>query len=216
MGIAKKSFGLRLILIAITLFVFFSSQTVFGQKNKATFIQATPNFYAPNLYSEKINLQILLVDLPGSSVKGSFFQGSYKIYFVPEGEMEKLARSNGGIINELGQNDISNKILLSSGGFDKTLLKSNRVVEKVGIPFKSKVPDKSRTMLGRILIFYTIKIYDGKIEKTIYKDSSFSYFPFERESPNSPRDMFHLSFFVNENGKLYTSSLPRDKSSVIW
>lgn len=194
------------------LFVQFSS----GQQNKTTFIKASPNTYAPSLYSEKINLQIILVNLPGADTKGSSFQGTYNMYFIPEGEIEKLAQNRGGSIDELRQNDIPNKILLNSGSFNKSLFNTSRVVEKVGIPFKIKVADKLRTMLGKIVVFYSVKIFDAKLRETVYKDSSFTYFPFERTDNSSPRKTFHISFFVNENSKIYTSSLPRDKTSTTW
>jgi hypothetical protein len=212
MKIQKKVF----IYFALVICFVLSSQTFYSQGNKTTFIRATADTYSPSLYSEKINLQILLVNLPGINDKKSNFQGSYKMYFIPEGVIENLAQSKGGTINELNPDDISNKILLNSGSFNKTALNSNRLFEKGSIVFKNKVNDKARTMLGKIVVFYSIKIYDAKLDKNIYKDSSFTYFPFERENVNNPRKTFHLSFFVNDNGKLYTSSLPKDKSSTSW
>jgi hypothetical protein len=208
----KIYFRYCILTLCLTLF----SQISYSQGNKATFIRATANTYSPSLYSEKINLQILLVNLPGASSKGSNFTGSYKIYFIPEGEIERVAQSKGGVIDELNPNDISSKVLLNSGNFNKSSLGSSRLFEKTAIPFKSKVNDKSRTMLGKIVVFYSLKIYDAKLNKNIYKDSSFTYFPFERDNVNSARKTFHLSFYVNESGKLYTSSLPRDKSGTTW
>lgn len=211
-----RTYSIILKVIGLFLFQIAATHIALGQQNKATFVRVSPNTYSPSLYSQKINLQIMLVNLPGADTKGSSLQGSYKMYFMPEGVIEKLAQSKGGVIDQINPNDISNKILLNSGSFSKPSLNSNRYFEKIGIPFKSKVPDKSRTMLGNIVIFYTIKVYDAKLKKNVYKDSSFIYAPFDRADTNSPRITFHLSFFVNENGKLYDSSVPRDKSSTSW
>ncbi len=203
-----------------TIFIFllqaFSVQFAQAQANKSTFIKVTPNLYAPELYAEKIALQIMLVNLPGLEESRSSFQGSYNIYFIPEDEIGKQAQSRGGVINQLKPGDISNKIFISTGKFNKTQLSSNRVFEKNNILFRSKVPDKLRMMRGNIVIFYSIKIYDGKLKKSVYRDSSFIYFPFETENTNNARKTFHISFFVNEGGKLYTSSLPREKTTTIW
>lgn len=200
----------------VVLFIILSVQVIYSQGNKTNFIRVTANTQAPSLYSEKINLQILLVNLPGVSDKKSNFQGTYKAYFIPEGVIENLAQSKGGAIDELIPNEISNKTLLASGNFNRILLSSNRLFEKSSIAFKNKVNDKDRTMLGKIVVFYSVKIFDAKLNKNIYKDSSFTYFTFERDNINIARRTFHISFNVNENGKLYTSSLPRDKSSNSW
>ncbi len=188
----------------------------FGQKSKSTFIRASPNVYAPNFYSDKLNLQVMLVNLPGVQTKGSSFAGSYSIYFVPEGEIERIVESRGGTIDELKQTDVTNKILLNQGSFSKPSPALNRTLEKSGILFRQKVPDKQRTMLGEILIFYSLKIYDAVLKKSIYKESVFFYLPFEPENMTEARKTLYLSFYINENGKLYTSSLPRDKSSTSW
>jgi len=199
-------------LILVLAFTQFSS----AQQNKASVISASSGSYAPNLYSEKIKLQILLVNLPGADKMGSFFRGDYSVFFVPEGEIEKIAQAAGGYLDELTQDKLANKILLSKGHFNRANINRDRIVEISDIPFKSKVPDELRTMLGQIVIFYTIRIYDAKLKKNVYKDSSFTYLPFERTDKSAARRIFHLSFFVNNDGKLYTSSLPRDKSSTSW
>jgi hypothetical protein len=214
----KKLFKLNSLIrvFIISGFLFTLNQVNFSQGNKSTLTRTTENAYSPNLYSDKITLQILLVNLPGVDVKGSTFQCSYKAYFIPEGEIEKLMQSKGGSIGELSASDITNKTLLNSGNFVKSSVSSNRLYEKAGILFKSKVSDNLRTMLGNIVIFYSVKIYDAKLKKNIFKDSSFSYHPFERGDTSSSRKTFNVSFFVNENGNLYTSSLPRDKTSTAW
>jgi hypothetical protein len=186
-----------------------------AQNRKGTFTRITANAYSPGLYSDKIDFQILLVNLPGVDIKGSTFEGSYKTYFMPEGELEKLLQGKGGVIDELSASDINNKTLINSGKFNKSVLGSSRLFEKVGIPFKSKVPDNLRTMVGKVIVFYSIKIYDAKLKKTVFKDSSFMYSVYEGNTETA-RKTICLSFFVNENGKLYTSSLARDKSSTSW
>lgn len=200
----------------LLILILICAQASFPQGNKTSFIRATPNTYAPTLYSEKVDLQISLVNLPGVNAKGSSFRGSFTIYFIPEGVIENLTRSKGGVIEELRENEISNKVLLASGNFNKSSLNSSRTVERFAIPFKSKVSDKSQTMLGKVLVFYSIKIHDSKLKKSVYKNSSFTYFPFERTDTSVARRTFHLSFFVNDDGQLYTSSSPRDKSSTSW
>ncbi len=208
----KKSFIAIIFLITLSSF----AQFVYSQKGgKSTLTRTTANAYSPNLYSDKINFQILLVNLPGVEVKGSSFEGSYKTYFMPEGELEKLLQSKSGVIDEMSASDIANKTLINSGKFVKLTLNSNRLFEKTGIFFKSKVSDSLRTMVGKIIVFYSIKIYDAKLKKTVFKDSSFMYSVYEGDIETA-RKTICLSFFVNENGKLYTSSLLRDKKSTTW
>lgn len=211
---------MRKIKLILSIAIFFLIQgsfynEVFGQKRVTTFTRVTQNSYSPNLYSDKINLQIFLVNLPGVNTRGSRFQGSFEIYFVPEGEIENLTLSKGGIIDEISPNDLKNKVLLNSGNFNNTALSSNRVFEKSNILFKSKISDKLRTMLGEVIVFYTIKIYDAKLGKEVYKDSSFIYSVYEGDTETA-RKTIYLSFFVNENGRLYTSSLPREKTITTW
>lgn len=205
-------------IFSFILFAFFQIGVVnsISGQNKTAFIRTSPNTYTPSLYSDKINIQVMLVNLPGVKFSGSTFQGTFKTYFIPEGEIEKLAQSKGGSIDKLNSGDISNKTLLISGSFNKNSLDKDRIYQKLEIPFKQKVPDKLRTMLGKIVTFYSIKIYDAKLKKSIYKDDSFTYFPFERDDTNKPRKIFHLSFYVNDRGSLYTSSLPRNTSDTNW
>lgn len=200
----------------LALLLFVCAASLSAQQNKATFTQVTRNTYTPELYSEQVNLQILLVNLPGADVKGSTFEGSYTIYFVKEGEIEKLALSRGGRIDKLEQSDLPNKILVESGDFKKTSLASDRVFEKSGIALKSKVPDEQRTMIGKIIIFYTIKIYDAKLKKIIYYDRSFAYSPFEGNENKTARKILYLSFFVTEKGEVWPSSLPKDRADATW
>jgi len=210
----KNPKNLKYLFIMLCIAIF--THNICGQSRQTTYIRATANTHSPTLYSDKINIQFLLVNLPGVNISGSYFEGVYQIYFIPEGEIERLAQKKGGVIDELNGKELENKTLLSSGNFRKTVLSKDRSFERIGIKFKEKVPDKLRTMLGKVVIFYSIKIYDAKLKKTIYKKSSFTYFPFERNDVNNPRRILHVSFIVNENGSFYTSSLPRDKSNTNW
>lgn len=204
------------VFVVILTNLFFLQNINAQQNSKATIVKTDVFKHSPSLYSDKINLQILLVNLPGANSQSSTFQGTYKMYFMPEGAIEEIIQSKGGIINKVAPSDISNKILLDNGSFNKKSLASNRIFEKNGIFFKQKVPDKQKTMRGRIIVFYTVKIYDAKLAQNIYKDGSFTYFLFNGNDTTIPRQTFHISFFVNENGRLYTSSLPRDTASAAW
>lgn len=201
------------------LFVFiaiYCVASVAGQQNRMTMVSVTRNTLAPELYSEQINLQVLLVNSPGAKEKGTTFAGAYTMYFIPEGEIENLTRSRGGRIEKLLENDISNKTLLGSGEFKLNSPGPSRVYEKTGISFKSKVAEDSRKMLGKITIFYTVKIYDAKLAKTIYDDKAFIYSVFDGNEKKVARKILNVNFFVTENGEIFSSSWPKDKTDTTW
>ena len=192
--------------------------------------RATPNTPAPELYADKINFRTTLVNLPGAATDGSSFQVFYELYFVPEAEYKKaldnlmkdIPAKNGikSLQDAPPKEAYSVKTLLASGNFIKKNLKtiSGRIEEKTAIPFSAKIPEKDKTQIARLITFYTVKIFDAKLNKTIYKESSFTQMPFTQDDngKNTASDTFYLSFYVNEKGDLYDSSLERDKTSESW
>ncbi len=190
----------------------------FAQGNKKTTVTSVArNSYAPNLYAENLNFQVTLVDLPGAKTSGSQWQTSYEIYFVSEADFDNSIQKIGR--REPTSQDFSEKILLASGNFNKKQLQgiSQRVVEKKAISFKAKIPNDSKTEFAKIIVFYTVKINDANLKQDVYRTSLFITPPFESNgSEKLPRQNLFLSFFVNGEGKLYTSNQERNKTDITW
>lgn len=192
--------------------------TGFAQEGRKTSVSSVArNNYSPNLYTEKLNLRITLVDLPGAKIPASNWQSSYEVYFVSEANFDNTFEKIGR--REPTPQDFSKKILLASGNFNKKQLQeiSQRIIEKKAISFKTKIPDDSKTEFAKIITFFTVKIYDAKLKKNIYKTGLFISPPFvPNGSKKEPlRDMF-MNFFVTNEGKLYTSNLERNETDTTW
>lgn len=190
----------------------------FAQENKKTTVTpVTRNNYASNLYAESLNFQVTLVDLPGAKISGSQWQTSYEIYFVSEADFDNTIQKTGR--REPTSQDFSEKVLLASGNFNKKQLQeiSQRIVEKKAILFKKKIPDNLKTEFAKIIVFYTVKINDANLKQDVYRTGLFITPPFANNgSEKQPRQNLFLSFFVNGEGKLYTSNQERNKTNTNW
>lgn len=216
----------KIIALVFAILIFCSIQTAQAQTPQRRMTRISPNTPAPELYADKINFRTTLVNLPGAAAEGSYYQVFYEMYFVSESEYKKTLDNLMKDIPEINgmkslkdappKEAYSVKTLLASGSFAKKNLKTidDRIEEKTAIPFSAKIAEKDKTQGGHILTFYTVKIFDAKLDKTVYRESAFVYKPFEQDEKgkNTVSDSFYLSFYVNEKGDLYTSSLKRDKS----
>ena len=221
----------KIISFFFSLLIFCLISSVQAQiKPQMRMIMVEPNTPAPELYADKINFRTMLVNLPGAAANGSSFQVFYELYFVSEAEFKKSinnllkdAPTKNGIKSTSStptKEDFPVKTLLASGSFTKKNLKTigGRIEEKTAIPFSAKIPEKEKTQIAHLITFYTVKIFDAKLNKTIYKEGLFMKMPFAQDNngKNTASDTFYLNFYVNEDGKLYDSSLERDKTSESW
>ncbi|MGI8669510.1 MAG: hypothetical protein ACR2J3_06615 [Aridibacter sp.] len=211
---------LRKVIYSVFVFVFVQSFISVGlaQGKKANpYIKVERNNYSPNLYADRLNMQIILVDLPGAETANSKWQTSYKVYFVSEKDFDNT-------IPKIGRrtptpNDFSSKILLAEGTFNKNALQeiSQRIIEKKAILFKTKIPEQAKTEFAKIIVFYSTKIYDAKLKQNIFRSDLFITPPFiDVDSEKKIRKNLFLNFFVNDSGKLYASNRERNKINTQW
>jgi hypothetical protein len=159
----------------------------------------------------------MLVNLPGVKTSGSSWQTSYEIYFVPEADFDNSIQKIGR--REPLPGDFSKRILLTSGNFNKNSSQnlSQRVVEKKDILLKTKIPDSSKTEFAKIIVFYTVKIYDANLKQNVLRSSLFITPPFiSNRSEKEPRRNLFLNFFVTGKGDLYTSNEQRSQTDTNW
>jgi hypothetical protein len=184
----------------------------------------TPNRPAPELYADQLSLKITLVNLPGAKLRNSYWQAEYKIYFVPERDFEQIAKqlAKEGKTRDLKAEYFPTKLLLAEGTLNKRGLGSlpERTFTRKGIEFKGKIPTESQTSFSSILSFYTVKIYDAELKKTVYQSDVFIVPPFDTDSADktslSARTGIFLSFFVASDGSLYNSSRKVTSESSEW
>lgn len=202
----------------VLILLLFGGLIALGQQDRGTtFSNVARNNLAPDLYSETLDFRITLVNLPGVDMQGSQWQTSYEIYFVPEADFDDTVQKIGR--REPIPRDFSEKVLLATGSFNKNLLKelSRRIVEKNAVSFKTKIPNRSKTEFAKIITFFSAKIYDAKLKKNIFKTGLFISPPFTPNgSQKVPLRKLFLSFFVNNEGELYTSNQERGKSDTSW
>lgn len=186
--------------------------------SRGKIIRFEPNVHAPELYADTLRLQFRLVNLPGADAPGSFWEGQYKVYFVPEGELHRLRKSDPT------PEDFQNKIMLAEGSFRSRSLRGlpDRTFVRGPVPFKSKVPDHLRTKFANIVTSYSVKIYDARLKSNVYRSSLFIAHCFDDDEAYSPAGLFvprrtvYTNFFVAEDGDLYTSQKRHEGGSTDW
>jgi len=184
----------------------------------------TPNRPTPELYADQLSLKITLVNLPGAKLSNSYWQAEYKIYFVPERDFDQIVKrlSKEGKTRDLKAEYFPTKILLAEGTLNKRGLSTlpERTFTRKGIDFKRKIPSDSQTSFSSILSFYTVKIYDAELKKTIYQSDNFIVPPFDTDSADRTsmlaRTGLFFSFFVASDGSLYNSNRKRTSESSEW
>jgi hypothetical protein len=215
----KLTACLGALLAATCLFPPHGAADVRAQRSgRARIIRFEPNVHAPELYADALSLKFMLVNLPGADAPGSFWEGQYKVYFVPEGELQRLRKSDPT------PDDFQNKILLAEGSFRSRSLKGlqNRTFVRGPVPFKSKVPDHLRTKFANLVTSYSVKIYDARLKSNVYRSSLFIAHCFDDDEAYSPAGLFaprravYTNFFVADDGDLYTSQMKREGGSTDW
>lgn len=182
-----------------------------------------PNVYAPDLYSNKLRMKFTLVNLPGSGEPESFWEVSYRLYFIPEAvfanEVERRKLSEG---NSSGPPQYSRQILLAQGHFKrgKTATLKDRTHILDGVSFKSKVPDRERTKFAILMTVYSVKIFDARLKTTAYHSSYFVTNPFADDPAQPqkavPRTTIYTNFYLSPKGNIWGSQLPREGNDVNW
>jgi hypothetical protein len=171
-----------------------------------------------------------LVDLPGSNEQASYWEVTYKLYFISEAEyyevlnqiLKQSAPGGGAVTWNPDPSAFPGKILLAEGEFKKTKLSSlqDRVYEREGVVFKSKIPDKDRTKYAQILSSYSVKIFDARLKTPIYRSGEYLTTPFtdnpEVKGNVIPRTTIYTNFFVTAKGQLFASQMPRGPQDKTW
>jgi hypothetical protein len=184
----------------------------------------TPNRPAPELYSDKLSLRVTLMNLPGAEAVSSNWEVEFKVYFVSEQDFESTmkAMNKAGKGREVKPENFQSKILLTEGKFSKQKLPTlkERSFLREGIYFRNKVPHDQQTSFASIMSFYSVKIFDAKLKKSIYGSDVFIVPPFENDDHDrnslSPRTELFLNFFVAEDGSLYRSNTKSASETTEW
>lgn len=183
----------------------------------------TPNRMAPELYSDKLSLKITLMNLPGAATSASRWEVEFQVFFVPEQDFKKNLKDakDAGKGRELRPEYFPGRILLATGKFNKHglgTLKERAFVRQM--VFRKRIPREQQTSFSSLMSFYSVKVFDGKLNKDIYGSSVFIVPPFEMDTNNrnsfSPRTDLFLNFFVAEDGALYRSNNKSDSETTAW
>jgi len=178
------------------------------------------NVHAPNLYADKIDFIATLVNLPGAKKKGSYWELSYELYFVPEDKYYEAVRRlpRGG--SNPTPDQFPGRILLAEGHKKKTRLGAlkERTLTLIAVDFKQKVPDAQRTKFAVLMTGYSVKIFDAELNTTVYRSGIFLTEPFETQDQNqvAARKTIYLNFGVNPDGTLNRSQSARTVSDTTW
>lgn len=219
---------LRLLKLSIPLLLFLippaylSERRTQPQQNRRTvFRKREPDLYAPELYSDNLKLKVILVNLPGAENARSNWEVNYQVFFIPEDKYYEAVQHlpPGGSNPTPAQ--FSGKLLLAEGKVKKNGLATTqeRTYVNDNIPFKIKVPDGQRTKFARLMTSYSVKIFDAKLNTTVYSAGIFTTLPFDDTSNESkviPRDTLYLDFLVTPQGEIYRAQWPRKEGDTNW
>jgi hypothetical protein len=214
-------------LVAASYLLLLSTASGSAQDDKSkrgSFVRIEPNHYSPNLYSESLDSKFTLINMPGASQPGSFWELEYEIYFVSEAAYQQTMRQLVGAAGSANPqtSDFQEKTLLRRGKFKVTRLNSlDDRTRLIGpITFKSKVPDAQRTKAASLITSYSVKIYDASLKKTIFDAGLWITKPFEadpRQPANAiPRRTLYTNFFVSPTGDLFKSQWARNGTDTTW
>lgn len=202
--------------------VYLSEGLAQTQQNRGgSFRKREPNLHAPEFYSDNLKLKIILVDLPGAGEARSSWEVSYQVFFIPEDKYYDALKQLPAGGSDPTAAQFPGKLLLSEGQVKKNSLATiqERTYVRDTIPFKLKVPDEQRTKFARLMTSFSIKIFDAKLNTTIYRSGIFTTFPFDDTSNQSgavPRDTLYLDFLVTPQGDLYRAQWPRKEGNTNW
>src|SRR5687768_5169436 len=143
-----------------------------------------PNVHAPHLFADKLDFVATLVRLPGAEKKQSYWELSYQLFFVPEDKYyEALKHAPRGPSNPTPE-EFPGRILLAEGHKKRMSVGTpkERTITLTGVSFKSKIPDAQRTKFSYLMTAYSLKIFDAKLNTTVYKSGVFLREPFEQSN----------------------------------
>jgi hypothetical protein len=203
-----------------------------GRRNQMRIRKSEPNVLAPELYLDNLKLKLTLVDLPGAASPRSYWEGTYQLYFVSEAEHEKALheavkraspKGGGGVGLNIELSDFPKKTLLAEGSFKKGGLASlkDRTFVLERIAFRAKVPEAERTKEARLLLSCTVKIYDARLNQTIYRTRLwFAQAPLMEDASQPERDVtrttVYANFYVTKTGDVYESQWTREGEDTTW
>jgi hypothetical protein len=180
------------------------------------------NVHAPNFYADKLDFVATLVDLPGAQNKQSYWELSYQLYFIPEEKyFEAVRRLPRGGSNPTPE-QFPGRILLAEGRRKKTRINTlkERTIMLAGVPFKQKIPDAQRTKFAILMTSYSVKIFDARLNTTVYRSGIFLTEPFAPDQTDRnrqvARETIYLNFGVNPDGTLNRSQTARTKNDTTW
>jgi len=191
---------------------------------------AEPNTLAPELYSDKLSLQLMLINLPGAADAASYWEGSYQLYFISEAEeklvidkkYKELAPNGGSVAFDTEPSDYKEKILLSEGKFKKVGLATlpDRIQRVDNISFKERVPEALRTKRGRLMTVYSVRVFDARLKAPIYQSNQWMARVYDEDSGRDeklvPRTVVYANFLVTPKGDMSISQWARDTKDTNW
>lgn len=203
-----------------------------ANRNKFRTRQSEPNVLAPELYLNNLKLKMTLIDLPGAADPKSYWEGSYELYFVSEAEHQKafdealksVAQQKGRTVSfNLDASNFPKKTLLAEGTFKQSGLAAlkDRTFVRDAIAFRSKVPDADRTKEARLLLSYTVKIFDARLKQTFYRTRMWDMqAPLMQDAAQPERDVarttVYANFYVTKAGDVNESQWTREGESTSW
>lgn len=219
----KPDVAMRRLLGLSFLCVFSFSAVPQGQTTARTnFRRLEPNVYAPDLYADRVQLQMTLIDLPGAAQQGSYWETSYQVYFVSEADfMNAMRGAPAGGWNPTPA-DFPGRILLGRGRLKRTSLGTlpERTYLSGAFPLKARVPDRLRTKFATLLTSYTVKIFDARLASSTYRTGTFATRPFVDEAASGgravARRLLYANFYVTPGGELFYSQQPRNSARTTW
>ena len=209
------------VLLLGLLFVTTLPESVSAQKpviRTSRVLRFEPNVHAPEMYADELIMQFMLVNLPGAGNKATSWSGEYQLYFIPEADFEKNTKS------EPRPKDFAGRILLTEGTFKSSELATpqSRTFLHRAIPYKSRIPDAQRTKLGKLLTVYSVKIYDAKLDTTLYKSGIWIGDTFDSDEAYSEsgrtiaRKIVYSNFMVEPDGSLSISQWRHESTNPRW
>jgi hypothetical protein len=190
------------------------------QGSRGVFRNREPNVHVPNLYADKLTLKITVVNLPGANDPRSYSECSYQVFFVPEDKYYEALQALPGGAQNLAPAQFPGRMLIAEGTIKKNVLTTigERTFTR-SVPFKAKIPDAQQTKFARLMFSYAVKIFDGKLNRAVYRSGVFLNFPFDDSSNQSSawrRETLYLNFLVTDGGELYRSQWARKDGDTSW
>lgn len=191
-----------------------------AQKARGGFKVREANLHAPELYADNLDFVATLVKLPGAQKRGTYWELSYQLFFIPEEKYYTALKSFPRGASNPTPEQFPGRILLAEGHKKKTRLGTlkERTITLRGLPFKQKIPDAERTKFALLMTGYSVKIFDAELNTTVYRSGIFLTEPFEmnEQDQTSARKTIYLNFGVNPDGTLNRSQSARTSNDTGW